>query len=283
MRLKKSFQLSELPRRTLGMTKIVAIANQKGGVAKTTSTIAIASTISSQQKSCLVIDLDPQANLTDGLGVRDLAEDQLTAYHLLNLSQSPNDLILSTEWGIDLVPADIGLAQKESELIAELDSHYILKEQLQRLKQYDYILIDCPPSLGRLTYSALTAADLILIPVQCQYFSAKGYKQLLSTIQAVQVRSNPQLKILGVLPTMSDNTNISRGALVSLSKVDGVLVFEPVPKSIKFTESQLAAVPIDRYIQENHSARESKDLADKLMTPYVSIVHQLLSMEVAHA
>jgi chromosome partitioning protein len=264
------------------MTKIIAIANQKGGVAKTTSTLAIASMLS-QQKSCLVIDLDPQANLTDGLGVRDLTDDQLTAYHLLNLNQDPNPIILSSEWALDLVPADIGLAQKESELIAELDSHYILKEQLKKLKQYDYILIDCPPSLGRLTYSALTAADFVLIPVQCQYFSAKGYKQLLSTIQAVQVRSNPQLKILGVLPTMSDNTNISRGALVSLSKVDGVRVFEPVPKSIKFTESQLGGIPIDRYIQDNHSAKESKDLNDKLMVPYRLIVQQLLSLEVAHA
>jgi chromosome partitioning protein len=264
------------------MTQIIAIANQKGGVAKTTSTIAIASMIS-QQKSCLVVDLDPQANLTDGLGIRDLTEEQLTAYHLLSLNQNPNDIILSTEWSIDLIPSDIGLAQKESELIAELDSHYILKEQLQKLSQYDYILIDCPPSLGRLTYSALTAADLILIPVQCQYFSAKGYKQLLSTIQAVQVRSNPHLGILGVLPTMSDNTNISRGALVSLSKVDGVLVFDPVPKSIKFTESQLAGVPIDRYVKENHSAKESKDLAEKLMPPYLAIVDKLMALEVAHA
>jgi len=264
------------------MTKIIAIANQKGGVAKTTSTIANASLIG-QQKSCLVIDLDPQANLTDGLGVRDLSDDQLTAYHLLNLKQDPHSIVLSTEWSIDLIPSDIGLAQKESELIAQPDSHYILKEQLRKLSQYDYILIDCPPSLGRLTYSALTASDLVLIPVQCQYFSAKGYKQLLSTIQAVQLRSNPDLRILGVLPTMSDNTNISRGALASLAKVEGVHVFAPVSKSIKFTESQLAGVPIDRYIKDNHSAKESRDLAEKLIEPYQTIVTRLLSLEAAHA
>ncbi len=132
------------------MTKIVAIANQKGGVAKTSSTIANASLIS-QRKSCLVIDLDPQGNLTDGLGVREIVEDQLTAYNLLDLRQNPDAIVLSTQWGIDLIPADIGLAQKESELIAAPDSHYILKEQLGKLSQYDYILIDCPPSLGRLT------------------------------------------------------------------------------------------------------------------------------------
>ncbi|GAP99881.1 ParA family protein [Leptolyngbya sp. NIES-2104] len=264
------------------MTKIIAIANQKGGVAKTSSTIANASLIS-QNKSCLVIDLDPQGNLTDGLGVREISDDQLTAYNLLDLRQDPNAIILSTPWGIDLIPTDIGLAQKESELVALPDSHYILKEQLSKLNQYDYILIDCPPSLGRLTYSALTAADLVLIPVQCQYFSAKGYKQLLSTIQAVQARSNPQLRILGVLPTMSDNTNISKGALVSLTKVEGVNVFHSVPRSIKFTESQLAGVPIDRYIQENHSTKERDDLTEKLIEPYQSVVDHLLSLEVTHA
>ena len=264
------------------MPKIIAIANQKGGVAKTSSTIANASLVS-QQKSCLVIDLDPQGNLTDGLGVREIVEDQLTAYNLLDARQDPNAIILSTQWGIDLIPADIGLAQKESELTAAPDSHYILKEQLSKLVQYDYILIDCPPSLGRLTYSALTAADLVLIPVQCQYFSAKGYKQLLSTIQAVQLRSNPALRILGVLPTMSDNTNISKGALASLSKVEGVVVFDSVPRSIKFTESQLAGTPIDRYIQENHSAKERDDLTEKLIEPYQAVVDRLLSLEVAHA
>jgi chromosome partitioning protein len=264
------------------MTKIVAIANQKGGVAKTSSTIANASLIS-QRKSCLVIDLDPQGNLTDGLGVREIVEDQLTAYNLLDLRQNPDAIVLSTQWGIDLIPADIGLAQKESELIAAPDSHYILKEQLGKLSQYDYILIDCPPSLGRLTYSALTAADLVLIPVQCQYFSAKGYKQLLSTIQAVQLRSNPGLRILGVLPTMSDSTNISKGALASLAKVEGVDVFHSVPRSIKFTESQLAGVPIDRYIRENHSAKERDDLTEKLIEPYQVVVDRLLSLEVAHA
>lgn len=264
------------------MTKIIAIANQKGGVAKTSSTIASASLIS-QQASCLVIDLDPQGNLTDGLGVRDIGDDQLTAYNLLDLRQNPDAIVVSTQWGIDLIPADIGLAQKESELIATPDSHYILKEQLSKLSQYDYILIDCPPSLGRLTYSALTAADLVLIPVQCQYYSAKGYKQLLSTINAVQVRSNPDLRILGVLPTMSDNTNISKGALTSLSKVEGVTIFNPVPRSIKFTESQLAGTPIDRYIRENHSVKECIELTEKVIEPYHAVVKHLLSLEVAHA
>jgi chromosome partitioning protein len=264
------------------MTKIIAIANQKGGVAKTSSTIACASLIC-KQKPCLVIDLDPQGNLTDGLGVRGMVEDQLTAYNLLDFGQNPDSIILSTQWGIDLIPADIGLAQKESELMAAPDSHYILKEQLSKLTQYEYIFIDCPPSLGRLTYSALTAADLVLIPVQCQYFSAKGYKQLLATIQAVQLRSNPKLRILGVQPTMSDNTNISKGTLASLSKVEGVDVFDSVPRSIKFTESQLAGVPIDRYIQDNHSSKERDDLTEKLIDPYQAVVNRLLSMEVAHA
>jgi chromosome partitioning protein len=264
------------------MTKIIAIANQKGGVAKTTTTIVKASLIS-HQESCLVVDLDSQANLTDGLGVREINDEQLTSYNLFNPRQKPDSVIVSTQWGIDLIPSDIGLAQKEAELIAEPDSHYILKEQLGKLVQYNYILIDCPPSLGRLTYSALTAADLILIPVQCQYFSTKGYKQLLNTIQAVQMRSNPALRILGVLPTMFDTTNISKGALISLSKVEEVKVFEPVPKSVKFTESQLAGIPIDRYIKENHSIKESKELMEKLIIPYQAVVNQLLALEIVYA
>ncbi|URD53893.1 ParA family protein [Chroococcidiopsis sp. CCNUC1] len=260
------------------MTKIVAIANQKGGVAKTTTTIAKASLIGTQ-KTCLVVDLDSQANLTDGLGVREINDEQLTASNLFNPRQDPNSIVVSTRWGIDLIPSDIGLAQKEAELIAEPDSHFILKDQLGKLSQYDYVLLDCPPSLGRLTYSALTAAELILIPVQCQYFSAKGYKQLLNTIQAVQMRSNPSLEILGVLPTMSDTTNISKGALISLSKVEGVTVFAPVPKSVKFTESQLAGIPIDRYIRENHSIKESEELIERLILPYQAVVERLLALE----
>lgn len=263
------------------MTRIIAIANQKGGVAKTTTTIAKASLIGTQ-KTCLVVDLDSQANLTDGLGVREINDEQLTAYNLFNPRQDPNSIVVSTQWGVDLIPSDIGLAQKEAELIAEPDSHFILKDQLGKLSQYDYVLLDCPPSLGRLTYSALTAADLILIPVQCQYFSAKGYKQLLNTIQAVQMRSNPSLEILGVLPTMSDTTNISKGALISLSKVEGVTVFAPVPKSVKFTESQLAGIPIDRYIRENHSTKESQELMERLILPYQTVVERLLALEMVY-
>ncbi|PSF30242.1 ParA family protein [Aphanothece hegewaldii CCALA 016] len=251
---------------------IIALVNQKGGVAKTTSSICLGG-ILAETALCLVVDLDPQGNLTTGLGLNldDSEDDQPTIYEVLKEEATVEEAIVRTKLTqLDLLPADIYLANGEPELIGKVGSSYILSERLAPVKdKYAHILIDCPPSLGILTVNALTCADAVLIPVQCQFFALKGLASLLDTIQAVQKRLNPNLKILGVIPTMADNTVMCRDVLDSLAKrmQDLTTIFEPVPKSVKFAESNLAGEPIHLYA--------AKD--PKLSEPYRAIAQKILS------
>lgn len=247
---------------------IIAIANQKGGVAKTTSTIALGGLLA-EEGNCLVIDFDPQGNLSTGLGVK-TQKGQLTAYEVLTDElQSAEEAIVKTNSGVSLIPADISLAKGEKEILSEIGNTGLLKRKLSSLKeQFDYILIDCPPSLGLLTINALAAADTVLIPVQCQFFALEGLRQLLETIKGIRNREvNPHLQILGVLPTMAEkNTVTTQDALTTLNtKFAGIKVFEPVPKSVQFAESNLAREPIHSYAKER-----------RLVEPYKAIVRQLV-------
>ena len=247
---------------------IIAIANQKGGVAKTTSTIALGGLLA-DEGSCLVIDFDPQGNLSTGLGVK-IQKGQLTAYEMLTVeSQLAEDVIVKTSCGVSLIPADISLAKGEKEILSEIGNTGLLKRKLAALKgKFNHILIDCPPSLGLLTINALAAADTVLIPVQCQFFALEGLRQLLETIKGVRNREvNPHLQILGILPTMAEkNTVTTQDALTTLNtKFTGIKVFEPVPKSVQFAESNLAREPIHLYARER-----------KLVEPYKAIVKQLV-------
>ena len=184
---------------------IIALANQKGGVAKTTSTICLGG-ILAQKETVLVIDIDPQGNLTTGLGV-EVDDDQISCYDVITEQAEVIDAVVTTKSGLSLLPTDINLAKGETEILMKVGNFYILKEKLAPVvNQYQHILIDCPPSLGLLTVNALAAADVVLIPVQCQFFALKGLAALLETVASVQKRLNPQLKILGVLPTMAENT-----------------------------------------------------------------------------
>jgi chromosome partitioning protein len=169
----------------------IAVANQKGGVAKTTSTICLGGLLSTQT-NCLAIDLDPQGNLTTGLGIK-LTDAQASCYDLITEQANIDELVISTfQGGLKLVPADITLAKGETEILTQVGNFFILKERLEpALTQYSHILIDCPPSLGLLTVNALAAADVVLIPVQCQFFALKGLASLLETIASVQKRLNP--------------------------------------------------------------------------------------------
>ena len=240
---------------------IIAIANQKGGVAKTTSVICLGG-ILAKTCSCLAIDLDPQGNLTTGLGV-EVADDQLSTYEVITERAKIEDALVETPSGLTLLPSDITLAKGEPELMSKVGNFYLLKEVLEPIaSQFQHILIDCPPSLGILTVNALAAADTVLIPVQCQFFALKGLAALLETIQSVQKRLNPDLKILGVLPTMAEkNTVMTQDVLASLkSRLKDIRVFEPVPKSVKFPESNVAGEPIHLYVQD-----------PKLVKPYQAI------------
>jgi chromosome partitioning protein len=248
----------------------IAVANQKGGVAKTTSTICLGGLLSSNSE-CLTIDLDPQGNLTTGLGI-ELTEEQLSCYDLITEKAQIEQLVIETASGLSLVPADISLAQGETELLTKVGNFFILKEQIETAREkYDHILIDCPPSLGLLTVNAMAAADVVLIPVQCQFFALKGLASLLETISSVQKRLNPQLKILGILPTMAEKTVMSRDVIASLKqRFKDTPILEPVPKSIQFAESNLAGEPIHLYSEES-----------KLIYPYRRIIDLIASSSLA--
>lgn len=246
---------------------IIALANQKGGVAKTTSTISLGGLLA-EQGTVLAVDLDPQGNLTTGLGV-EVADDQISCYDVITEKAEVIDGVVSTKFGLSLLPADINLAKGETEILMKVGNFSILKERLTPvLKQFHHILIDCPPSLGLLTVNALASADAVLIPVQCQFFALKGLAALLETVASVQKRLNPQLQILGVLPTMAENTVMTQDVLASLNKrLQNIRIFEPVPKSIKFSESNLAGEPIHIYAKD-----------PKLVQPYQLIANLIAAI-----
>lgn len=242
---------------------IIAIANEKGGVAKTTSTIALGALLG-QYISCLVIDFDPQRNLTLGLGVV-LEDGQPDAYHVLTERVPTADAIVKTEHGVSLIPANKTLAIAQEEIRGKPGNFFILKEKLEEVRdQFEYILIDCPPSLGLLTTNALTAAHGVIIPVQCQLWALDGMNNLLETIETVKRRMNPELEILGALPTMEDGTVVARD-VISILQGSDVRVFDPVPKSVQFAESSIAKLPISAYTKN-----------DRLVQPYRAITEQLI-------
>jgi chromosome partitioning protein len=186
------------------MGKIIAIANQKGGVGKTTTAINLASSLAIAEKKVLLVDVDPQANATSGLGIR---SQELSTYELVLSDTNVEDVLTKTNVPyLSLIPSHIRLVGAEIELVEIPNREYLLRKVLHQIKDdYDYIFIDCPPSLGLLTLNALTAADSVLIPIQCEYYALEGLSQLLNTIHLVQKNLNKQLGIEGVLLTMYDN------------------------------------------------------------------------------
>jgi chromosome partitioning protein len=217
-----------------------------------------------------VIDLDPQGNLTAGLGL-DVADKQPTSYDVLTGRADVLDAVIETKFDFSLLPSDISLAKGEKELLNKNGRFYALKESLEHAKgKFDYILIDCPPSMGILTVNALSAADSLLIPVQCQFFALKGLEAVMQTVQTVQDKLNPSLRILGVLPTMAEkNTVMTQDILKTLkSQLEGIKIFTPVPKSVKFAESNLAGQPIHVYAGEW-----------RLVQPYREVMREMLLEE----
>jgi len=255
------------------MTITIAVSNQKGGVSKTTSTVTVGCLLAAKV-SCLLIDLDPQGNLTTGLGV-EVQEGQPTIYEVLcDVNTNLQSAIVETAYKTDLVPADISLAQGEFGLIANpvLGGAEALKKTLRQVEgQYDCILIDCPPSLGMLTINALTCATHVLIPVQCQFFALKGLQQLLSTIASTQSRNNPDLEILGLIPTQAENAGMTQDVLdnlAALSEAMDIPLFPKVPKSIKFPYSSVKGQPINVYAKGSRT----------LINPYQEVVKRILKL-----
>jgi chromosome partitioning protein len=248
------------------VSTILAVANQKGGVAKTTSVASLGAALAEQGARVLLVDLDPQACLTFSLGI-DPEDVEVSVHHVLTKGVDATEVILQTEDGVDLLPATIELARAEADLLTRTGREYVLRGVLEELTDdYDWVLLDCPPSLGVLTVAALTAADGVLIPLQCETLSHRGVGQLLDTVHDVRRFTNRGLEVWGVLPTLYDGrTNHARAVLENISETYGLEVVEPpIPKSIRFAEAPAAGRSILRTTRTHRGAEAYREVARAL-------------------
>ena len=247
--------------------RIYALAQQKGGVGKTTTAINLGAALRERGRRVLLIDLDPQGALSAGLGLDPLALDS-TVYDVLRSARSDlAGVIRQTDSGCDLAPSNIDLAAAEIELVSEPGREQILKGKLEGVAaRYDYVLIDCPPSLSLLTLNALTAARGVIIPVQTQYFALRGMDLLFGTVEKVQARLNQKLKITGILPTMFDaRTTHGREVLQELRETYGAQLFETViPLTVKLADSVMAGKSIISFHQQSPAAAAYRALAKEV-------------------
>lgn len=250
------------------MGKIIAIANQKGGVGKTTSCVNLAASLGVLEKKVLLIDADPQANATSGMGIQ-MDTIEIGTYQVLELTCDAKDAIIpSTSPNVDIIPAHIDLVAIEIELVDKEDREYMLKKALKDVKNdYDYILIDCAPSLGLLTLNALTASDSVIIPIQCEYFALEGLGKLLNTIKSVQKIHNQALDIEGMLLTMFDSRlRLSNQVVEEVQKHFSDMVFETIiQRNVKLGEAPSYGESIINYDVSSRGAANYLNLAKELI------------------
>ena len=250
------------------MGKIIAIANQKGGVGKTTTSVNLAASLGVLEKKVLLIDADPQANASSGLGI-DVDNVEIGTYQILEHSNTPAEAIIkSASPNVDVIPSHIDLVAIEIELVDKENREYMLKQALEKIKeQYDYIIIDCAPSLGLLTLNALTAADSVIIPIQCEYFALEGLGKLLNTIKSVQKIHNPELDIEGLLLTMYDSRlRLSNQVVEEVQKHFNDMVFKTIiQRNVKLSEAPSFGESIIAFDATSKGATNYLSLAEEVI------------------
>ena len=250
------------------MVKIIAIANQKGGVGKTTTSVNLAASLGVLEKKVLLIDADPQANATSGLGI-DVDSIEHGTYELLEHTMEAKDMIVQTSSpNLDLIAAHINLVAIEIELVDKEQREYMLKKALESIKdEYDYILIDCAPSLGLITLNALTAANSVIVPIQCEYFALEGLGKLLNTIKSVQKTFNPDLDIEGLLLTMYDaRLRLSNQVVEEVQKHFSDMVFKTIiQRNVRLSEAPSFGETIINYDATSKGATNHINLAQEII------------------
>ena len=250
------------------MGRIIAIANQKGGVGKTTTAINLSACLAEAGKKVLTIDLDPQGNTTSGLGVNK-TEQEHTTYELLIGEDSVEECLLKEVLpNLDMLPSNINLSGAEIEMIGIEQKEFVLKKEIDKIRdQYDFVIIDCPPSLNMLTVNAMTTADTVLVPIQCEYYALEGLSQLIHTINLVKQRLNPGLELEGVVFTMYDaRTNLSLQVVENVkSSLKNTVYKTIIPRNVRLAEAPSHGMPITLYDTRSAGAESYRLLAEEVI------------------